>query len=98
MGRFGSDRPARERRMAFATAVTASSWSTRRRWIPSSMWTSFCTSPSRRRETGMPVHFETTSAMSSSSTSSFSILRSRWSSARPAFSSSSFRWISIIRP
>ncbi len=30
IGRFGSDRPARERRIAFATASTASTWSTTR--------------------------------------------------------------------
>ena len=30
MGRFGSDRPLRERRMALATARTASSWPTTR--------------------------------------------------------------------
>ena len=33
----------------------------------SSMWTSFSTSPSISRETGMPVHLATTSAMSSAS-------------------------------
>ena len=34
------------------------------------MWISFSTSPSSRRETGMPVHLATTSATSSASTSS----------------------------
>ena len=37
------------------------------------MWMSFSTSPSSSRETGMPVHEATTAAMSSSSTSSFTI-------------------------
>ncbi len=37
------------------------------------MWMSFSTSPSRRRETGMPVHLATTSATSWSVTSSVSI-------------------------
>ena len=34
------------------------------------MWMSFSTSPSTRRETGMPVHLPTTSAISSTSTRS----------------------------
>ena len=39
------------------------------RWCRrSSMWMSFSTSPSSRRETGMPVHLPTTSAISSAST------------------------------
>ena len=70
IGRFGSCRPARERRSAFETASTASSWPTTRSWRRSSMWISFSTSPSISFETGMPVHLATTSAMSSSSTSS----------------------------
>ncbi len=37
------------------------------------MWISFSTSPSIRRETGMPVHLATTSATSSSVTSSCSM-------------------------
>ena len=37
------------------------------------MWISFSTSPSIRRETGIPVHLATTSATSSSVTSSVSI-------------------------
>ena len=55
----------------------------------SSIWTSFWTSPSRRRVTGMPVHLATTSATSSSSTSSFR--RRPWPccSARRAFAASS---------
>src|SRR6266545_4071886 len=88
IGLLGSESPARVRRIAFATASTASCWSTTRWCTSSSIRTSFCISPSMRRETGMPVHVETTSATSSSSTSSFSILRSRWISASFAFSSS----------
>ena len=34
------------------------------------MWMSFSTSPSTSRETGMPVHLPTTSAISSTSTRS----------------------------
>ena len=70
IGRSGSWRPARERRSALATASTASSWPITRWCRRSSMWTSFSTSPSSRRETGMPVHLATTSATSSASTSS----------------------------
>ena len=54
--RRGSPRPGRRRAGAAA----------------SSIWRSFCTSPSISRLTGMPVHLPTTSAMSSSSTSSLS--------------------------
>jgi len=67
-GRFGSDRPARERRIAFDTAFTASSCPTTRLPSSSSMRRSLSRSPSSILETGMPVHFETTSATSSSVT------------------------------
>ena len=73
IGRFGSARPARERRSAFETASTASSWPITRSCRRSSMWISFSTSPSIRRETGIPVHLATTSATSCSVTSSVSI-------------------------
>ncbi len=53
------------------------------------MWSSFCISPSSMRETGMPVHLATTSAMSSASTSSLSIFCFAWSSASFLFSSRS---------
>ena len=46
--------------------------------------TSFSISPSMRRETGIPVHRDTTSATSSSSTSSLSILPFAWSAASSA--------------
>ena len=65
IGRSGSARPARERRSALDTALTASSWPTTRSCRRSSMWTSFSTSPSSSRETGIPVHLATTSATSS---------------------------------
>ncbi len=55
IGRSGSCRPARERRSALATASTASCWPITRWWRRSSIWTSFSTSPSIRRETGIPV-------------------------------------------
>ena len=67
-GRFGSDSPARERRIASDTALTASSWPTTRLPIDSSILSSFSRSPSSILDTGMPVHFETTSAISSSVT------------------------------
>ena len=70
----GSDSPARERRIASATALTASSWPTTRLPSTSSMRSSFSRSPSSMRETGMPVHFETISAISTSVTE----LRSSW--------------------
>ena len=48
------------------------------------MRTSLATSPSMRRDTGMPVHRLTTSATSSASTSSLSMRLVDWSSARPS--------------
>ena len=73
IGRRGSLNPARERRIALATTVSAASWPmtlSRRRC---SISTSFFTSPSSIRATGIPVHLLTILAMSSSSTSSLSI-------------------------
>ena len=67
-GRRGSARPARERRIAFETMRTASSWPTTRFASASSIRSSFSFSPSSILETGMPVHLETTSAISSSVT------------------------------
>ena len=53
------------------------------------MWMSFSTSPSSSRETGIPVHVETTAAMSSSSTSSLTIgVSVRSSRSASSFSSS----------
>ena len=73
IGRCGSDSPARERRSALETAAIASSWPITRSCRRSSIWSSFSTSPSIRRLTGIPVHLATTSATSSSVTSSVSI-------------------------
>ena len=47
------------------------------------MWSSFWISPSISRLTGMCVHLLTTSAMSSSSTSSFSMRPPFWSIGQP---------------
>ena len=69
MGRLGSCRPERLRRTALATASTASSWPTSRWWMRSSSTSSFARSVSIIRETGMPVHALTTSAISSGPTS-----------------------------
>ena len=68
LGRFGSDNPARERRMASATALTASFWPTTRLSSTSSIRSSLSRSPSSMRDTGIPVHFDTTSAISTSVT------------------------------
>ena len=59
IGRFGSPRPARERRTAFATASTAASCPTTRFFSSSSMWRSLCISPCIILVTGIPVHLET---------------------------------------
>ena len=75
IGRFGSCSPARLRRTASATACTAASWSTIRRWIWSSSFSSFSRSVVSIRASGMPVHWLTTSAISSESTS---FLSRRW--------------------
>ena len=79
IGRFGSLKPARERRIALATTVSAASWPMTRSRSRFSISTSFFTSPSSIRETGIPVHLLTILAMSSSSTSSFNMR------ATPAF-------------
>ena len=56
------------------------------------------TSPSSILETGMPVHLETTWAMSSSSTSSLSIRPLAWSAARSAAALSISFWTSMSLP
>ena len=87
-GRFGSLIPARERRIAFETASIATSWPITRLCSSSSMRISFLVSASVSLKTGMPVHIETMSAISSSPTSGRSPLspESHWSS------SSRFGW------
>ncbi|MNO87134.1 hypothetical protein D3C76_785500 [compost metagenome] len=82
LGRLGSDSPARERRTALATATTASSWPITRWCSRLSIFSSFSRSPSSIFETGMPVHFDTTSAISSSVT----LLRNSWFSLLPCWS------------
>ena len=62
--------PARARRTAAATASTAASWPTTRLRSRSSILLRRSASPSSIFSTGMPVHFATTAAMSSSVTSS----------------------------
>ena len=68
IGRFGSPIPLRERRIASATAATASSWLIRRRCSAASIPSSRSASSSNIRATGTPVMLETTSATSSAST------------------------------
>ena len=87
VGRFGSEMPARERRTASDTVLTARSWPMRRSCRRSSMWSNFSCSPCIIRPTGMPVHEDTTSAMSEVPTSSETI-REPFSSALSAASAS----------
>ena len=67
-GRFGSDNPALDRRIALLTAFKASSWPMTRLLKKSSIRNNLSRSPSIIFEMGIPVHFETTSAISSSVT------------------------------
>ena len=66
VGRFGSLIPARARRIDFETATIASCWPITRLCSSSSMRISFWVSASVSLKTGMPVHIETMSAISSS--------------------------------
>ena len=70
IGRLGSCSPARARRTAVDTAVTASDWPTTRLTISSSMRSSLSRSPSSILSTGMPVQRDTTWAMRSAVTTS----------------------------
>src|SRR5579875_1662479 len=63
IGRFGSCRPARARRMALDTAATASSWPTTRCFRAASICSSFSRSLDSIFSTGMPVHRDTTAAL-----------------------------------
>ena len=84
VGRFGSLIPARARRIAFETATIAVSWPITRLCSSSSIRTSFCDSASVSLKTGIPVHIETMSAISSSpisGCSSSASLRQRSSSS-----------------
>ena len=87
MGRSGSAMPARERRTASETAVTAARWPISRSPMTSSMRSSLAVSPSSSRPVGMPVHASTTSAISSGPTSSRTIGSVTDSSATAACSS-----------
>ena len=69
MGRFGSLSPTLPRRIAFATAVTASSCPTILRCSSSSSRKSLALSSSVSCATGTPVQLDTISAISSSPTS-----------------------------
>jgi hypothetical protein len=68
--------PARDRSTASATASTAASWPTTRLCSSSLRWSSFSRSVDCSLDTGMPVHRDTTAAMSSGPTSSVSIASS----------------------
>ena len=68
LGRFCSDKPARDRRIALATALTALSCPTTRSLNCCSISNSFSCSPLNILLTGMPVQRDTTSAISSLST------------------------------
>ena len=68
-GRFGSFSPARVRRMAWDSDLTATSWPITRLWSSSSIRSSRCDSSSVSLTTGMPVAAARTSAISSSFTS-----------------------------
>ena len=91
VGRFGSLMPARARRIDLETATIASSWPITRLCSSSSIRISFCVSASVSLKTGMPVHIETMSAISSSPTSPCSAF---WS-ARQFSSSSRFFCVSL---
>ena len=104
IGLRGSLIPARARRIASETSVTASSWPTTLSCKTSSRRSSFSRSPSTSRVTGTPVHFETMSAISSCETSSFKSAPSLASTASSAcsFSSSSGilpcrSWATVLR-
>ena len=86
MGRFSSLRPARARRMARATALTASSWPMTRLCSASSRWSRRLDSSSVSLVTGMCVQAATISATSSSPTSFCAVER---------LFSHSLRWFSM---
>ena len=83
-GRFGSFRPARVRRIARLSALTASSWPMTRLCSSSSILSSRVDSSSESFTIGMPVATASTSAISSSSTSATTSM----SPARHCFSRS----------
>ena len=87
LGRFGSDKPARERRTALDTATTASSCPTTRSCKNSSILRSFSRSPCIILATGIPVAALTTSAISFSVTLVRMSFGSSFSSATSSCSS-----------
>jgi hypothetical protein len=89
VGRLGSLMPARARRTASDTAVTALDWPISRLPSSSSMWSSFWLSPWSMRPAGMPVHAAMTSAMSLAVTSSATI-RADLSATAASASAASF--------
>ena len=89
IGRFGSCSPARARRTAVATAVTASSWPTTRWAISSSIFRSLSRSPSSILSTGTPVQRETTCATWSGVTASSTSAEPLCSSVAASFFSRS---------
>ncbi len=91
IGRFGSDKPARLRLMAFATASTASFCPITRWCNSSSIRNNLSRSPSNILATGIPVCLESTSAISASVTLFFNKLIScisAWAARSSCFSSS----------
>ena len=70
IGLFMSFNPALALKIADVTAVTASLWPITLFSISSSSLNNFSLSPSRRLDTGIPVHFESIWETSSSVTSS----------------------------
>ncbi len=78
--------PARLRRTARETAVTASSWPTIRACISSSSLSSRSFSPAVSWDTGMPVRREITSAMSSAVTETTPSRRSSMPASSPSTS------------
>ena len=70
VGRLGSLMPARERRTASLTALTAARWPIRRPPMTDSISSSLAVSPWSIRPVGMPVQASTTSATCSGPTSS----------------------------
>src|SRR5438270_73082 len=89
--RLGSFSPARERRIALETASMAAPCPMTRLWSSSSMRISFWVSASVSLNTGMPVHIETMSAISSSPMAG----RSPDSPASHCSSSSRFLFVSL---
>ena len=93
-GRSGSDKPARDLRTALDTAITASCWPMTRSCKEASMRNNLSFSPSSILEMGIPVHLETTSAISSSVTlfrSSFISIISACAAISSCFSKSGIR-------